>query len=81
MASEIELIISGFFPPLNSWAEFGDRDIEKGLERGLVCSEEEIREVMNDAGSILSSAGSMSILDEPSCQSKGDKEPTVPLVA
>lgn len=51
------------------------------LERGLPCSEEVIREVMNAVGSNLSSVGSTSMLDEPSCQSNGDKEPSVPLVA
>ena len=51
------------------------------LERGLPCSEEDIREVIKEVGSTLSPWGSTSILDEPSCQSNGDKEPTVPLVA
>lgn len=55
--------------------------MEAGLERRLPWSEAEIREVMNEVGSILSSGGSMSMLDEPSCQSNGDKEPTVPFVA
>lgn len=51
------------------------------MERGLPFSDEDMREVINEVGSILSSWGSTSILDEPSCQSNGDKEPIVPLVA